>query len=51
MSEEQKNTDRLNESAIYRLRWVADAMEAAKIYAEAHPDEVHAADADPSDSD
>jgi hypothetical protein len=51
MSEEQKNTDRLNESAIYRLRWVADAMEAARLYAETHPEEAHAADANRADAD
>lgn len=37
MSKEHNNSEKLDESAICRLRWVADAMEAAKRYAEAHP--------------
>ena len=45
MSKEHNNTETLDDSAIYRLRWVADAMEAAKRYAEAHPDDVPTRDA------
>jgi hypothetical protein len=44
MTDDQKNTECSDGSAIYRLRWVADAMEAARRYAEAHPDEVQVPD-------
>ena len=50
MSNDHNNTDALEESAIYRLRWVANAMEAAKRYAQEHPEEVRLADPDLMDS-
>jgi len=34
------------DSAIFRLRWVTDAMEAARRYAEQHPGEVAPIDPD-----
>jgi hypothetical protein len=40
MSKEHNNSEKLDQSAICRLRWVADAMEAAKRYAEARPDDL-----------
>ena len=44
MSDDHNNTENLEDSAIYRLRWVTDAMEAAKRYAEDHPEEVQTLD-------
>ncbi len=49
MSDEKNKTEHLDDSAIYRLRWVADAMEAAKRYAEAHPEEVQSGLAEQAD--
>lgn len=42
MSKDHSESQRTDDSAIYRLRWVADAMKAAKHYAEENPDEVQA---------
>ncbi len=40
MTNDHNNTDALSQSTIYRLRWVANAMEAAKRYSQEHPDEI-----------
>ena len=50
MSDDHNNTENLDESAIYRLRWVTDAMEAAKRYAEDHPEEVQGLDVGMADA-
>ena len=46
MADDQHNSNNLDDSAIYRLRWITDAMEAARRYAEEHPAEALPIDAD-----
>jgi len=45
MNDNQNNNEAVDDNAICRLRWVTEAMEAARRHTEARANEVHSPDA------